>query len=198
MARAARGILSCDLAEPGLAYVAVPIGKLQPDRPREMLLEILQRAGMEVCDADWEFWPSYLLLQNDAISATTLPFLTWKVSAACRALLMTGDVVLVTVARKTVWQEAFRRADVECAEIDGTWKIVGYGHELVYDAFDVERLRNGLAFSGVSPRAVAEYAAINLINPDAFHVQRYRRSADEPLESVFIRDPKTGEQGDPE
>jgi len=179
--RAAAGICSCDLAETGLAYVTVPFRRIDPARIREMIWEVLRHADVDAGEEDWDLWSSYELLYEEALSAKALPYLLWRVNARCRALLMTGDVLLVSVARKRIWREAFQRAGIGWEEVDDIWRLTGFGNELTFDAADVERLRTGLAYSGISPKAVAEHAAMNLRNPDGFTVQRYRRSADEPM-----------------
>ena len=67
------------------------------------------------------------------------------------------------------------------------WTLRATGNAIQFDRFDVARLRDGLAYGGVSPRSVAEHAALQLADPEGVHVQRYRRSADEPLAWLFDR-----------
>ncbi|HEX6751487.1 MAG TPA: hypothetical protein VF092_29615 [Longimicrobium sp.] len=193
LSRALSGQKACDLAEPGVAYVAAPLISLDPSTPRESIWELVRRAEIDANPNEWGMWSSVELAYRDELSAVVTPVLAWNLPAAHRAALLFGDIVFVTVARLTVWREAFRRAGVtvDRTEEDG-WMLTGFGQEMVFDAFDVERLVAGMMYSATSPQRAAEFVAIQLRHPDQIVVQRYRRSADEPLESLVHRDPATG------
>lgn len=146
-----------DVPEVGLALAAI---RNRPgDASEAESLGLLHRLQQEGFPKGEPFLTIADLSEDDRLSAVVPPIALWPLPREQRAALLSGDMFLACVFGSKLWETAFENAGLTVEMDDGSWVIRGNGAPVRFDPLERVKLRLGIAFGGVSPRAVAEAIA---------------------------------------
>jgi hypothetical protein len=147
---------SFDIPEPGLAFVAAPVGREGDVGALRTTLQRLQELGFPRGSPHLSLGH---LLEADEISAYVPPIPLWQISEGSRIALLSGVVQLAAIFADSLWKDAWRDAGLRYEDDEGWWIIdMEIGDRFVgvrLDPVEVRRLRYGVAYGGISPRATA-------------------------------------------
>ena len=149
-----------DVPEIGIAFVAVR-NHAEDDAVSETnrVMARLQRDGFPKGDS---FLTIGHLGADDRMSTIVPPVSTWPLTREYRIALLSGDMFLACVFSNALWQKAFETAGLRLDVKRNHWVIRRKGRAGRFDPLERTKLELGVAFAGVSPRAVADAIADRL------------------------------------
>jgi hypothetical protein len=146
-----------DVPEPGVAYIAICCWDNDAGvKDLAQLTELLRDVGIPKGE------PS-LTVEDfrtmESLSSVVAPIYLWSLPSHQRIALLIGDVFLGVVFAESVWRDAFAKEGMVLHENNSEWQISGNHVDFSFDRFEVLKLKAGVAFGGISPRAVAREIA---------------------------------------
>lgn len=100
------------------------------------------------------------LQREDEWSAVVPPIPLWPVSRRARVAPMTRRVYFAAVVKPDLWEKAMLEEGLTLEEDGaGGWRVAGTSGEVRLDIVEVQKLSLGVAFTGISPRDVAQRVA---------------------------------------
>lgn len=162
--RAEQDRIAFDLAEPGVVYAA--IREAPGDNSAEEMTELLGKIDKHGFGAR----DGYTLLssielndpQNEAVSSMALPIALWKLDRDQRSMLMNDVLTLLCFFDAKVWEKVIGAEGIVFDEQHGWWRLSRGNDSIALDPHEVLKLKTGLAFGGMSPRAFARAARESL------------------------------------
>jgi hypothetical protein len=162
LAKAQYGGYSYDSVEDGIAFVAIR-NREGDDAVTVMhrVLRLLDESGFGG-DRSYTSFTSEDFRTTDWMAAIAPPIPLWPIQGNIRTDVLTGDLFFACVFDPAVWQRAFEAYGIAWREEEGRWIVSRNGDSGILDPIEVQKLRVGVAFAGVSPRAIAETIAKTL------------------------------------
>jgi hypothetical protein len=100
--------------------------------------------------------------KDDRLSPFFPPVALWPIPSNQRAALLSGRLFLGGVFTSTVWTNALGQEGLSLSAQENGWVITGGVEEIRLDVIEVNKLRIGVAFGGVSPRSVARVLRLSI------------------------------------
>ncbi|HEV3051224.1 MAG TPA: hypothetical protein VGX50_13000, partial [Longimicrobium sp.] len=91
----------------------------------------------------------------EALSSMALPIALWKLDRHQRSMLLNDVLCLCCFFDGKVWQKALAAERIKFEEEHGFWRLSRGNGSIVLDPHEVTKLKLGLGFGGMSPRAFA-------------------------------------------
>jgi hypothetical protein len=145
---------SFDIPERGMALLVVRNREGDDSMAASRsLLNRLQSDGFPVGDAVLTIGD---FMKADSLSAISPPIALWPLPLEQRVDLMCGNLFLACVFKHDVWDSAFAACGLTAEIEEASWIVRGPGVPVRFDAMEKAKIRLGVAFSGISPQAVAD------------------------------------------
>lgn len=149
---------SCwDLVERGVAFVAARA--LDENTDAEYGAQVTERLRDLGFTRHAGAISSIHFRKTDECAAIVPPIVLWPVKRDVRAALLAGDLVMECVIHPDAWSQAMGEVGLKINERGKSWIIEGERGRTRFDVLELGMLRLGVAFGGVSPRAIAQRTA---------------------------------------
>lgn len=148
-----------DQVEPGVVYVGVDIRNVNdPKGLAERVQAELRAAGYAPDENPWHVISTEEVRVNEAASAYVAPIALWALRPETRVALLSGQLYFQCIYDPAIWSDALRRVGVAMEpDPDGRGWILRKDQQVArLDPIEVKRIEMGLAFSGLSPRELAQ------------------------------------------
>lgn len=145
---------SYDMPEAGIAYVSVR--NLPGDDSKGRSQQLLKRLQSDGFPRGEKVLTVGDFASSDRMAAIIPPISVWPLPLDQRVGLLCGDLFLACVFKGNLWANAFSSVGLQLTEKDGAWIIAGNGQDALFDPLEKLKLLLGIAFSGISPIAVAK------------------------------------------
>jgi hypothetical protein len=158
LTRAQQSGTAYETAEDGIVYAAIR------NAPGDIDAVLMNRMRRDVATAgvrppDYEAFSSLEVRYEDSLSSMVLPFLLWKLPRTHRVALLNSELEFFCFVRTSVWQEAFKRHELEWLQEHGWWRLSKAGRHMAFDRIRVTKFMFDVAFSAFSPDALARAIA---------------------------------------
>ena len=144
-----------DLIEKGVWMMAVRVS--HGDDARAVTAELIQHAGeLGVEFSDYRAMYSLQLINHAGLAPLVVPIPLWQVNIEARVDLLTVGLIYVCAVDQHLWTQLFGERGMELEEVNGAWRVSRGAAATAFSRIEVAKLQYGVAFSGISPSAVAE------------------------------------------
>ncbi|HST57684.1 MAG TPA: hypothetical protein VLK84_03280 [Longimicrobium sp.] len=145
--------------ESGVVYLGVDTERAEdPKTFAEHIRTELRTAGYAPDNNPWHAISTEEMRENDATSAYVAPIALWDLRPETRVALLSGRMYFQCIYDPAVWENALREFGIVMQiDPDGDGWVLRKGKQLAQlGAVEVQCIRAGLAFSGMSPTELAE------------------------------------------
>ena len=145
-----------DIPESGLAFLAAGISNEGRAGALSSISARLEELGIPKGSPHL---PVRELVAGDEMTPHVPPIPLWPISTTARVALLAGSVELAAIFSASLWKNAWHDQGLRWEDDHGWWivdtEIAGRTIGVRFDPLEVKRLRYGVAFGGISPRATA-------------------------------------------